>query len=95
MPVQVVYITAVLLLLGVVPLPLEFFNYLNIVAFGTFGWGAYFNIGKRRPWFALLYGVPAILFNPIMEITLAREVWIGIYLVSAILLLLTKRNFAE
>jgi len=95
MPVQVVYITAALLFLGVLPLPPLFFEFLNIVAFGTFGWGAYTNFGKTTPLLPLPYGVLAILFNPIMEINLPREFWIGIYPAAAILLLATKKSIAE
>ncbi|NTW68909.1 MAG: hypothetical protein HGB23_03560 [Chlorobiaceae bacterium] len=96
MPVQVVYITAALLFLGALPLPLPpaFNEFLKMVAFGTFAWGAYTNFGKTNLLLPLAYSLLAILFNPIMEITLPREYWIGIDLAAAILLLATKRRIA-
>ena len=95
MPVQVVYITAALLFLSVLPLPSEFYSFLNIVASGTFAWGAYRNFGKRMLLLPLAYTLFAILFNPVMEINLAKEIWIPVDLVAAVLLLSTKCHIAE
>lgn len=95
MPVQVVYITAVLLFLAVLPLPSEFYSLLRVVAAGTFAWGAYRNFGKKFLLLPLAYTLFAILFNPVMEINLAKELWIPVDLVAGILLLLTKNHIAE
>jgi len=94
MPVQVLYITAALLFIGMLPLSPEFSEFLKIVAFGTFAWGAYTNFRKGSPLYPLAYSVLAILFNPIMEINLPREIWTGINPAAAILLLLTKKRIA-
>lgn len=95
MPVQVIYITAALLFLAVLPLPAEFYNLMKIVAFGTFAWGAYTNFGRKKLLLPLAYGLLAILFNPIAEISLPRVFWTGIDPVAAIFLLATKRHIAE
>jgi hypothetical protein len=95
MPVQVIYITAALLFVGVFPLPLEYYNLMKIVAFGTFAWGSYTNFGRKKILLPLVYGLLAILFNPIAEITLPKEFWIGIDPAAAIFLLVTKRHFTE
>lgn len=95
MPVPVIYITALLLFLAVLPLPLEFYSLLRVVAAGTFAWGAYRNFGRRVLLLPLAYTLFAILFNPVMEINLAKEIWIPIDLVAGLFLLLTKNHIAE
>ncbi len=95
MPVQVVYITALLLFVAILPLPLEFYSLLRVIAAGTFAWGAYRNFGKKLFLLPLVYSLFAIVFNPIMEINLAREFWIPIDLIAAVILLLTKNHIAE
>ena len=95
MPVQVIYITALLLFIAVLPLPAEFYNLLKIVAAGTFAWGAYRNFGKKIFLLPIVYTVFAILYNPIMEINLAKEFWIPIDLIAAAVLLTTKNHIAE
>ena len=95
MPVLVVYITALLLFVGIFPLPLEFYSFLRVVAGGTFAWGAYRNFGKKLFLLPLVYSIFAIVFNPIMEINLAREFWIPIDLVAVVILLVTKDHIAE
>ncbi len=95
MPVLVVYITALLLFVGIFPLPLEFYSFLRVVAGGTFAWGAYRNFGKKLFLLPMVYSIFAIVFNPIMEINLAREFWIPIDLVAVVILLVTKDHIAE
>ena len=95
MPVQVIYITAVLLLLATLPLPADFYALLRIVAAGTFAWGAYRNFAKKMLLLPLAYTLFAILFNPVMEINLPRETGIVVDLAAAILLLVTKKQIAE
>jgi hypothetical protein len=95
MPVQVVYITAALLFVAILPLPAEFYDLLRVVAAGTFAWGAYRNFGKKLILLPLAYTLFAILFNPVMEINLAKEVWMAIDFVAAILVLSTKNHIAQ
>lgn len=95
MPVLVIYITAALLFAAIFPLPEMFYTYLKIVAGGTFAWGAYTNFLKKTPILPWVYALFAVIFNPVMEISLARPVWIGFDLVAGIMLLLTKRHIAE
>ena len=95
MPLQVIYITAALLFLAILPMPADFYTLLRIVAAGTFAWGAYRNFGKKLFLLPLAYTMLAILFNPIMEINLAKEISIPINLLAAVLLLSTKNHIAE
>ena len=95
MPVQIIYITAALLFLAILPMPADFYTLLRIVAAGTFAWGAYRNFGKRLFLLPLAYTMLAILFNPVMEINLAKEIAIPIDLLAAVLLLSTKNYIVE
>ncbi len=95
MPVQVIYITAALLLLAVFPLNDEFYAFLKITAAGTFAWGAYRNFGKKKVLLPLAYTLFTILFNPVIDIHLAKEIWIVADLAGAILLFSTKQHIAE
>ncbi len=95
MPVQVIYITAAMLFVAVLPLPDDFYSMLRIVAAGTFAWGAYRNFGKKLFLLPLAYTMLAIIFNPVMEINLAKVIAIPIDLLAAALLLSTKKHFAE
>jgi hypothetical protein len=95
MPVQVVYITALLLFLAILPLPLEFYSLLRVIAAGTFAWGAYRNFGRKLILLPLVYTLFTIVLNPIIEINLAKEFWIPIYLAAAAVLLATKNHIAE
>jgi len=97
MPVQVVYINMALLLLAALPLPLpaDFFAFLKIVTAGTFAWGAYQNFQRKLFLLPLAYTMLTILYNPVMEINLAREISIALDLLAATLLLTTKQHIAQ
>ena len=99
MPVQVIYITAALLLLAIIPLPMplpaDFFELVKIVAAGTFAWGAYQNFQRKLFLLPLAYTMLTILYNPVMEINLAKEISIALNLVAATLLLSTKQHIAQ
>lgn len=95
MPVLVVYITALLLFIAILPLPPEFYSLLRVIAAGTFAWGAYRNFSRKMFLLPLVYTLFAIVFNPIIEINLAREFWIPIDLAAAAVLLATKNHIAE
>ncbi|NMW20697.1 MAG: hypothetical protein HKK67_03500 [Chlorobiaceae bacterium] len=95
MPVQVIYITALFLFLAILPLPSDFYSLLRVIVAGTFAWGAYRNFGKKLLFLPLLYTLFAILYNPVIEINLAKEFWIPIDLVAAIVVLATKNHIAE
>jgi hypothetical protein len=97
MPVQVVYATAALMFVAVFPLPELYDNFLRIVVFGTFGWGAYRNLnyGAKISIFPLLYGIFAVVYNPITPIHIPREAWIALDLAGGALLLATRRHIAD
>ncbi|MEI7695217.1 MAG: DUF6804 family protein [Chlorobium sp.] len=95
MPAQVIYITALMLVLAIIPLPSGYYELLRIVAAGTFAWGAYKNFSQKKVLLPLAYSLLALVYNPVSEIALAKELWIPIDLLAATLLLLTKDHIAQ
>jgi hypothetical protein len=92
MPPQVVFITAAMLFSAILPLPGWYDDFLRLVAFGTFAWGAYRNFQIRLSLLPVLYTLLAVLFNPIAPVVLAKAVWIPIDLGAGALLLATRRQ---
>jgi hypothetical protein len=90
MPVQLVYITAALLFLDLFPMPGGYHTILTVMAGGTFAWGTYVNSLKKIPLLVLVYALFTILYNPVMEIELNRQLWIFADLAAGIILLATK-----
>ncbi|MEI7748301.1 MAG: DUF6804 family protein [Chlorobiaceae bacterium] len=95
MPVQVIYITAALLLIAIFPLNDELYSLVKITAAGTFAWGAYRNFGQKKVLLPLAYTLFTILFNPVVDIHLAKELWIVADLAGAVLLFSTKQHIAQ
>lgn len=92
MPVAVIYIAAAMLFLGAAPLPYGYYMLLRLVATGVFVWAAfivYEHGHKSLPW---VYGVLAILFNPLLKVHLPKEVWAVVDVGSGILLLVTSKK---
>jgi hypothetical protein len=97
MPVQIVYATAAMMFIALFPLPKEYHDFLNVVVFGTFAWGAYRNLSPGSPTLllALVYAIIAIVFNPISQVNLPKEAWMLLDIVGGVLLLLTRRHIAK
>jgi hypothetical protein len=93
MPIQIIYLTAAMLFIDLFPLPPDYRYILTIAAGGTFAWGCYVNILKKMPVQAVLYGLFAILYNPIQDIALSRQIWMATDLAAGTLLLATKNYF--
>jgi hypothetical protein len=94
MPVQIVYVTAVLMIVALFPIPASYLDLINVVVFGTFAWGSYRNLRPGSPTLllALAYAIFAILFNPLSHVILPQQAWIGLVIVGVILLLLSRRH---
>ena len=94
MPKPVIYIAAVLLVLGAAPLPYGYYQLLRIVATIVFVWAASVSFGREYtalPWvFALL----AILFNPVVKIYLPKEMWSIIDIACGVFLAVSARHFS-
>ena len=80
---------------GCAPLPYGYYMLLRFVETGVFAWAAlvsYERNGQSLPW---VFGLLALLFNPIIKIHLPKEFWAFIDIGAALLLLLTKRHVQQ
>lgn len=94
MPKPVIYGTAAMLFLAALPLPYGYYMLLRIVACGVFGYAcllAYRNRASALPW---LYGLFAVVFNPIAPIRLAKGAWVLVDIIAGATLLLTAKSIA-
>jgi len=92
MPVTFIYFVAVLLFVGVLPLPDSYYAMLRLVACASFGFVAFVSYDRQEknlPWF---YGFLAIIFNPIVEFQFRKEVWVLVDIVAAVLLVANKEK---
>ncbi len=92
MPRAVIYICAAVLFFGAAPLPYGYYTVLRVVACGVFAFAAFVAFqrkGKATPW---LYGLLAVLFNPIIKIHFPKEVWAFIDVAAGVLLLVTANR---
>jgi hypothetical protein len=95
MPVLIVYITVVMLLIALLPVPESYRELLNVVVFGTFAWGAFRNfepIGPKTV-LAVVYMLFALLFNPLTPVILPELPSRIFHIGGAILLVVTARRF--
>lgn len=97
MPILIVYATAAIMIAALFPLPEAYLSILNILAFGTFAWGAYRNFEPFGPMtiLAVVYALFAIVFNPISPVILPAMVWKTVDIAGAVLLLVTGRIVAK
>ena len=95
MPITIVYLTASLLFLGALPLPYGYYTFLRIVVTITLVWAAYVSDLRNEKSLLWIFGVLAILFNPVIKIILPKELWIIIDIGVGVLLLATKDKIKE
>ncbi|HEU0220367.1 MAG TPA: DUF6804 family protein [Gallionella sp.] len=91
MPTLVIYIGAALLFLGTAPLPYGYYTLLRLVACCVFAFAAYIAHERKNlvlPW---VYGLVAVLFNPVVKVHLPKETWMFVDVGAAVLLLVTAR----
>ncbi|NTU53517.1 MAG: hypothetical protein HGA97_07435 [Chlorobiaceae bacterium] len=97
MPVMMVYATAAMLFIALFPAPESYREMLNLIAFGTFGWGAYRNFAPFGPMtlLAVVYALFALLFNPISPVLLQPLPTRILCVIGAALLVATARKIAR
>ena len=92
MPVAPIYIISALLLLAAVPLPYGYYMLLRISACGFFIWAAVITYEKQSQYLPWVFGLLALLFNPIIKIHLPKELWAAIDIASAIFILVVRQK---
>jgi hypothetical protein len=88
-PKPIIYVLALMLLVGAFPMPYGYYTLLRFGAFIVFGLLAYDVFsrgGKLLPW---VLGFIAILFNPFIKVHLPKELWSVIDVVTAVILVAT------
>lgn len=90
MPLTVIYIATVLLFIGAAPMPYGYYTLLRLIATGVFIWAAFVAHERKFEVLPWVYGVLAILFNPLIKIHLPKELWAVVDIGAGILLLVTK-----
>ena len=94
-PTIVIYITVAMLFMGVAPLPYGYYMLLRIVACVFFVWAFFITQEQNHkitPW---LFGLLAIVFNPIIKIHFQKEFWAIIDATAAIVILVNKSKLIE
>lgn len=92
MPKAVVFITAGLLFIGVLPLPYSYYTLLRLVACGVFAWAAFITYEKSEKIFPWIFVVLAVVFNPFVKLHFPKELWIVIDFSAGLFLLLVSKK---
>jgi len=95
MPVAPIYVISALLFIGAAPLPYGYYMFLRIAACGFFIWASIVTYEKRSQYLPWVFGLLALLFNPIIKIHLPKELWAIIDICSAIFVLAMKSKLQE
>lgn len=92
MPIAPIYIISALLFLGAAPLPYGYYMLLRLAACGFFIWAAVITYEKQSQYLPWVFGLLALLFNPIIKIHLPKELWAAIDIASAIFILVVRQK---
>lgn len=68
--------------------PYGYYQLLRLAVTGYAGWIAWIMLEDRRQAFAWLFGLLAVLYNPIVKIPLDRETWTVVNLATALIVMI-------
>lgn len=92
MPIQIILAAAAVLLVAAAPLPYGFYMLVRIVATIVFAWAAVVSVQRKNITLATVFGLTAVLFNPILKVPFDKEVWMVLDILAAVLLIVTMRK---
>ena len=95
MPKAVLYIAAGMLFVGVLPLPYGYYMLLRFVVCGVFAWAAFITYENKEEVLPWVFGVLAIVFNPIIKIHFPKELWAIIDFCSGLFLLFVSKKIVS
>ena len=72
-------------------MPYGYYTLLRIVACAVFVWAAYVGHTKRLAILPWVYGLIAILFNPVIKVPFSKPIWAVLDIGAAVLLLVTAK----
>jgi hypothetical protein len=78
-------IAAVMLLGALGRWPYGYYQLVRWVTCGAAVWIAFLAYDWRKQWASVLFGIVAVLFNPLLPIHLTREIWQPIDFLCAVL----------
>lgn len=87
MPRGLILAAAAMLLGGLAPLPYGYFTLLRLVACITLAWAAFVAHRRHVPAMPVIFGILALLFNPLIPVHLSRGAWGMIDAGTALLLM--------
>lgn len=91
MPPVVIYVAVAMLWIGAAPLPYGYYTLLRLVATIVFAWAAYVVYQRKHNILPYIFGLLALLFNPIIAVHLTKTIWAIIDIAAGIFLLATLR----
>ena len=92
MPKQLIYIAAGFLFIGVFPLPYGYYMLLRFIAFVVFAWAAVITFKRNEKTLPWVFGILAVVFNPILKIHFPKELWAIIDFSSGLFLVLISKK---
>lgn len=90
-PKIILYVVAGVMVMAILPLPYGFYSLIRLIATITFGILSYCSWRKGYQILPWLYGLGLLLFNPVFPIYLDKEIWIGLDVLSSVVILLSSR----
>ena len=94
MPIQVIFICAAMLLVAIAPMPYGYYILLRLVSCGVFAYAAFIAHERKLELLPWIYGLLALLFNPIIKVHFDKEIWAFIDIAAAIILLISVPKIA-
>jgi hypothetical protein len=82
-------IAAILLFWALDRHPYSYYTFLRFVVCGVAGYGAFISIKLDKNVWAWIFGITAVLFNPILPIHLNRDLWAIIDVAVALVLIVS------
>ena len=79
---------AVLLLLCLVPMPYGYYQLVRFIAMIVFGFMAYQYYNQKKVQFTIIFASLALLFQPLIKISLGRALWNIVDVIVAIFLVI-------
>ncbi len=92
MPKVVIFIAAGMLFVGVLPLPYGYYMLLRFVACGVFAWAAFITCENNEEVLPWVFGILAIVFNPLIKIHFPKELWAVVDFCSGLFLILVSKK---
>lgn len=89
---SVLAVSGVVLILAILPLPYIYYQFLRIFIFFSAGFVSFKFLEQKLISWMLVFGIIALIFNPIVPIYLDKSSWVVIDFISALLFFLATHS---